>query len=406
MSSGNFKMAVSSLRRSRGRSFLTMLGIVIGVVAVILTISIGAGVKKQMTDQVNQISRAVITVRPGSADRSTNYIAAGGVFAGLGASPLTADDVKAVQQSNGVGMVVPLGVGPGFATVEEKKLDGGSVIATSENMAKVIRQKVEFGVFFDEKELDSNVVVIGNRVAEDLFDENAPIGRTLSIRGQDFIVRGVFEQFTGNPVSLGTDLNKSVFIPFPMADKLTNGNVPVAQIYAQADDAAQVEQVQQAITRNLTVAHAGQQDFVVLTRTQSLESSATSVNLITQLISGIAALSLLVGGIGIINIMLVSVTERTREIGIRKAIGATNRQILNQFLVEAATLSGLGGLIGVLLALLGIFIVTITTNLQPVINLPIMIGVPVAAWCLGIIFGVAPAVQAARKDPIDALRYE
>lgn len=406
MRNGNFKMAVSSLRRSRGRSFLTMLGIIIGVVAVVLTISIGQGVKRQMADQLTHIGKDVITIRPGDNATANDYIAAGGVFAGLGTGPLNADDINAVSQTNGVVSVVPLGVGSGFATVEGKRISGGSVVATTEDLPEIIKQKIEYGIFFNKQELDSKVVVIGHRVAEDLFDENAPIGRTLNIRGEDFIVRGVFEPFTGNPVSLGTDLNKSVFIPLSAAAELSGGSVPIAQIYARAEQPEAVSQVANDLNRNITAAHAGQKDFTVLTQAQSLANSANSINLVTQLISGIAALSLLVGGIGIINIMLVSVTERTREIGIRKAIGATNRQILNQFLIEAATLSALGGLIGIGLALLGIFVVTIATNLQPVISLPIIIGVPFAAWILGIVFGVAPAVQAARKDPIDALRYE
>ncbi|MEO5627840.1 MAG: ABC transporter permease [Candidatus Saccharimonadales bacterium] len=406
MRNGNFKMAINSLRRSRGRSLLTMFGIIIGVIAVVITLSIGGGVKRQITDQLNHLGNDVITVRPGASDQDTDYAAAGGVFAGLGSGPLTTADWNIVRQTTGVSSSVPLGVGSGFAAVEGRKLAGNSVVATTNSLPEILNQKVEHGVFFDEQELNSKVVVIGVRVAEDLFDENAPIGRTLSIRGEDFIVRGVFEEFSGNPLSLGTDLNKAVFIPLPVANDLSGGAVPIAQIFARSAQAVSPATVSTAISRNLAKSHAGQQDFTVLTKTQALQANSSSVTLITQLISGIAALSLLVGGIGIVNIMLVSVTERTREIGIRKAIGATNRQILSQFLIEAATLSAAGGLIGVLLALLAIFVIRVSTNLHPIISIPLLVAVPVVAWLVGVVFGVAPAVAAARKDPIEALRYE
>jgi putative ABC transport system permease protein len=399
-------MAVTSLRRSRGRSLLTMFGIIIGVIAVVITISIGVGVKQQITDQLNHLGKDVITVRPGNANKSSNYISSGGVFAGLGSGPLTPSDWNVVKQSAGVQSAVPMGVGSGFATVDGNKLDNGSVIATTDGLPAIIHQKVEFGVFFSDQELTSHVVVIGKQVAEKLFQENAPIGRTLSIRGQDFIVRGVFEAFDGNPLSLGTDLNKAVFIPFPVATSLSDGTVPIAQIFARTGNASTVTATSQVISQNLATAHAGQQDFMVLTRSQNLQASSTTVTLITQLVSGLAGLSLLVGGIGIVNIMLVSVTERTREIGIRKAIGATNRQIMSQFVIEAALLSAVGGLIGVGLALLAIFAIRVGTSLHPVVIWPVIILAPLAAGLLGIVFGVAPAIKAARKDPIDALRYE
>jgi len=380
-----------------------MFGIIVGVVAVVITVSIGSGVKRQINDQLNQLDKNVITIRPGTTHTS-GYAATSGVFAGLGSGPLSQADWKVVGQTTGVQKAVPLGVGSGYATVDGAKLDQGSIIATTSGLPDILHQKVAYGVFFNSQEEESHVVVIGQRVAEQLFQENAPIGRTLTIRGQDFVVRGVFDQFAGNPLSLGTDLNQAVFIPMPVAAALADGTVPIAQIFAQVDNP--VATVQQSIKHNLTTSHNGQQDFAVLNRADDLHASSSTVTLITQLVSGLAGLSLIVGGIGIVNIMLVSVTERTHEIGIRKAIGATNRQILNQFLIEAVTLSAVGGFIGIVLALLAIFLIRIGTNLHPVISLPVIVIAPLAAGLVGVVFGVAPAIKASRKDPIDALRYE
>ncbi|MEI7683222.1 MAG: ABC transporter permease [Candidatus Saccharibacteria bacterium] len=406
MTNGNFKMAFSSLRRSRARSLLTMLGIIIGVIAIVVTLSIGAGVKRQISDQLDHLGADVLTIRPGSTSRGPNYASSGGVFAGLGSAPLTTADWNVVKQTPGVKLAIPLGIGSGFASVDGNKLNSGSVIATTDGLPEILQQKVEFGVFFTEQEMTSHVAVIGKQVAEQLFQENAPIGRVLSIRGQEFIVRGVFEAFNGNPLSLGTDLNSAVFVPFQVAAGLSDGTVPIGQIFAQSDGTASVATTSSAVRQNLSAAHSGQEDFMVLSRGQDLQASSSTVTLITQLVAALAGLSLLVGGIGIINIMLVSVTERTREIGIRKAIGATNRQILSQFIIEAAVLSAVGGLIGVALSIALIFGVRIGTNLHPIIIWPVMVLAPLAAGVLGVAFGVAPAVKAARKDPIEALRYE
>lgn len=382
-----------------------MFGIIVGVVAVVVTISLGAGLKRQLTDQIDHLDKSVITVRPGTGHSPSGFSGTG-LFSGLNVSPLTATDVAVTRQSRGVDAAVPLAVASGVASADGKQMTDGTILATTSELPRVLRQPLRFGVFFTDEQTNSNVAVIGKTVAEYLFQESAPIGRTLTIRGQDYIVGGVFDEFAGSSISLGSDLNKAVFIPYETAKGVARGSVSIAEIFAVVRPDVSQADATRSITANLAKSHAGQHDFTVLQRHEALQASSSYITLITQVFTAIAALSLLVGGIGIANIMLVSVTERTREIGVRKAVGATNRQILNQFLVEAATLSLVGGIVGVLLALLLIFGIRISTNLHPIITIPVLIAAPLIAWLVGVIFGVAPAVKAARKNPIDALRYE
>jgi putative ABC transport system permease protein len=236
-----------------------------------------------------------------------------------------------------------------------------------------LHRKVEFGSFFDEDSSDKNVAVIGANVAHSLFGELNPVGQTIHIRGSDFIVHGILQPTSGGLASVAeTDFNSAVFIPQLAALDLSNNKTNILQI--------------------LIKSKSGQLD--------------QTVGSVTRFISAIAAVSLLVGGISIMDIMWVSVTERTREIGIRKAVGATNQQILNQFLVEGSLLSVLGGIIGIVVSLIINGLLRLYTSLHPAITIPIMILAVVISVSVGIIFSVAPALKAARKRPIDALRGE
>lgn len=319
MTQRNIRLALRTLRTTRSRSLFTMLGIIVGVVAVVLTFAIGEGVKKQIASQINQLAEGTIVVRPG---HNEDRIASGTFLDGLQASQLSSEDVAAVRQAAGVKRAIPLGVSGGFAEVNGQRLPGSTIIATTEQLPQALDRDILFGTFFTQGELSRNVAVIGQNVAEQLFQENVPVGRTLTIRGNDYIVRGVFDTFATAPGSVGVDLNNAIFIPYPAAEETNGGAIPVSQILVVVDKPENQTAVVAAITENLQQAHGGQQDFTVLDRQQELSANSHLIELLTQMIIGLAALSLLVGGIGIINIMLVSVTERTREIGIRKAVGA------------------------------------------------------------------------------------
>lgn len=407
MTAGNVKLAIANVRTAKWRSMLTMLGIMIGIVSVVTTVSLGEGVRRQIAGEVNTVGKDTIVIRPGQRSDQTKNLPAGlQIFGGIPASGFTEHDVATVRESTKLKLAVPFAISSGIAQVENRKFDDGLVVATDPNLPQALRQKIEFGTFFTAGEQNRQVVVIGKRVAQELFQENVPIGRTLRIRDQDFIVRGVFDEFHTSLITPGADLNKAVFIPYPAAKNLNAGSVTIVQILAKAQDASHMTATINDIRIRLKGAHSGQEDFLVQRQADTFAATSGIIHLVTQMISGIAAISLLVGGIGIMNIMLVSVTERTREIGIRKAVGATNRQILNQFLVEAAVLSFVGGLIGVALSILTNFLIRIFTNLDPVITLPIILAATSVSWLVGILFGVMPAIRAARKDPIESLRYE
>jgi len=404
---GNVKMALAAIRGARWRSLMTMGGVIIGVVSVVTTVSLGEGVKRQVSGQINRLGSDLITVRPGQAvSRDAEGRLAGVDFlAAFGANTLTEQDLAVIEKVPNVEVAVPLNAVTGLAEAGDHQLKNGSIIATSSGMEELLRTRVEFGGFFGEEESDKPVAVIGKRVAEQLFAENVPIGKSLKIRGQEFIVRGIFEEFESSPLALNADFNRTVFIPYNVGKKLNDGVLQLYQILAKPTDAHDVLPTIALMREALLNTHAGQEDFTILKASETLTITNRIVNLLTGLIAAVAAISLLVGGIGIMNIMLVSVTERTKEIGVRKAVGATNFQILGQFLMEAVVLSLVGGLIGVVLSGLANFLIRILTDLQPVITWPVVAAACGVSLLVGVIFGTAPALKAARKDPIEALRY-
>ena len=410
MWTSDVKMALQSLSSNKMRSLLTMIGIVIGVIAVVVTVSLGEGVKQQVIGQSQQFGHDLIVVRPGKIVRrdAAGHITGYNFLSGLGGTSLNEQDADVIRKTKDVSLSVPLSLISGNLELNDGSgsYDDASIIATTDQLPKVLNQKVEFGDFFSPSESSRSIAIVGKRVAERLFKENVPVGKLFKIRGHEFIVSGVFEEFPGTSLTTTVDFNNSVFIPYSVGKNLSGGNAQIYEVLAKPLPNAPLDKTITAITNNLRVARGGQEDFTVLKQSENLFIAGSIVNVITGFVGGIAAISLIVGGIGIMNIMLVSVTERTREIGIRKSVGATNRQIVGQFLTEAIVLSVVGGLLGVLLAVIANFLIRIFTNLQPVITVPVMVIAVIVTMVVGVLFGLTPAVKAARKDPITALRYE
>jgi len=405
MWNGNVKSAITALRQSKWRSLLTMMGIIIGVSSVVTVVSLGEGLKHQIVGQINHLDSRVITVRSGklvsgSTGNSLNLL---GFFS---ASTLTDKDVAAIAKLPSVQNVAPVDFVTNSAKAGGKQLDNLYVIGTSPQLPTLLNQSVDYGEFFSGDQDQQNFAVIGANVATGLFGELNPVGHTITISGTDFVVGGVLAPSSGGLLSIAeTDFNSAVFIPVSVASGLTNGHSNLMQILVSsraADPSGAVSDIQRA----LNTTHNGTGDFTVLKQDQLFGLTSSVLNIFTAFISGIAAVSLLVGGIGIMDIMLVSISERTREIGVRKAIGATNRQVLNQFLVEGLALTLVGGMIGIIISLLVNLGLRADTNLQPVITVPIMVLAVGVCVLVGLIFSVIPAIKAAHKNPIDALRGE
>ncbi|MEK7152700.1 MAG: ABC transporter permease, partial [Patescibacteria group bacterium] len=348
------------------------------------------------------------TVRPGSAEQQNGKVVTNtDLLFGLNSiSGLTENDLRTIQKSEHVRLAAPLSLVPGSVKAGSRTFEHNLVLATNASLPQALNRSIPYGDFFEEKDETSNVAVIGRNVAETLFDDYVPLGQSFEFRGKTFIVRGMFESFKSTPLSPASNFNNAIFIPYKVAEKLTGNSMQMYSILAKPDRPENTQAAVAAIHHRMLRSHGGEKDFNVLDQKQNLTASSDVLNLITTMIAAVAAISLLVGGVGIMNIMLASVTERVHEIGVRKAIGATNRQILNQFVMEAAVLSSVGGIVGIALSLVGVFALRAYTSLEPVISWEAIVAATMASLAIGIIFGAAPAIKAARKDPIEALRHE
>lgn len=408
LSQGQLKAGVDSVRAAKLRSFWTMLGVIIGVTSVITVVGIGEGVKQQISGQIHQLGNNLITIRPAQLQTGSSSSASqSSLLSGLSISgPLSSTDIATVATSPGVAESAPLTITGGTVKAAYGVYNKGFVIGTSDFLPSLLNQSLAYGNFFNSQNDGDNVAVLGQDASNNMFNETVPLGRSFLFHGQPFIVVGIFNEFTTTPLSQQANFNNAIFIPNSVAENLTNSTAPSYEILARPTVAAKTAKTAASIRARLNTAHGGQSGLDVLTGNQNIVANDSILELLTRLIAGVAAISLLVGGIGIMNVMLVSVAERTHEIGIRKAVGATNVQILSQFVIEATILSFGGGVIGIVLAYLIDLGLRVTTNLEPSISWEIVAGATVVTLLIGIVFGTVPAFKAARKHPIDALRSE
>lgn len=409
----NIKMALISIRSAKMRSFLTMLGIIIGVFAVLIMIGIGDGVKSQVSGQISSLGSNLLTVTSGQIGGSSSSAKNGQQqkggssfnFAGsVGASTLTSQDVNTIEQTKNVIATAPFNIVSSIVTYDQLSTSSPFISGTTANYSDIRQLKIENGNFFTTTDNDNNakVAVLGADTKQNLFGDSEALGKEIGIRGQKFTVVGVIKKSDAGS-GFGASSDDIVYIPINTANQITNSN-QIFRILVQVNDPKNISSTQNAIKEELKTNHAGQEDFSVLTQEDLLSTFNTILDLLTAFVVAIASISLLVGGIGIMNIMLVTVSERTREIGIRKAIGATSGNILSQFLIEAVILSVMGGLLGLGLSYIAGLIVKKFAGITPVFSLKALVLALGVSLFVGVVFGVAPAIKAARKRPIQALK--
>jgi putative ABC transport system permease protein len=401
-------MALSSVRSARWRSFLTMLGIIAGIVAVVSVVGIGEGVKRQIAGTLDHFGKDLIIIRPVQAvDNSPSKLGQSDVIFGMSSAiNLSNADADAVKRASGVGPSAPLGIVPGNIEAEGHTVKNIKVLGTSADLPKLINQNVAYGDFWTNRDEGAHYAVLGQRAAFTLFDEPVPLGKSFTFRGQNFQVRGVLEAFPKVPFSPTANFDNVVFIPYKMAASLTNNSAGPYVILAKPVAPNTLDKTINSVQDQLLDAHGQERDFSVLESHDSLESGNGVIRLLSMWIFAVAAISLLMGGVGIMNIMLLVVTERMHEIGVRKAVGASSRQILGQFILEATVLSVLGGIIGIAASTAAVGLLRVYTDLDPVISWAAITIAASVSVAIGIVFGAIPAIKAARKDPIEALRHE
>ena len=399
----NIENAFESLQANRLRTFLTMLGVMIGISSVVIIFSLSGGVSSMISNQIIAEGESLAVVRPKElTTNNKNVITNLATSRNFTQSSIKNEDLGLISKVKDVLAVAPL------ANFSAKvKGDGdekyANLLATSPNLDQTVGLKVREGQFIAES-ANANTVVIGNQMAIDLFGTTQALGKEITMKGEKFIVIGVLAHQSSSINFSNVDFNNTAIIPYVTAKRIIGENLQIQQVNIRVKSINNLNQVQQEIEKGMLKNHNGEKDFEVLTGKNISHPSDKFIELSTFILAIVASVSLVVGGIGIMNIMLVNVSERTREIGIRKALGANNRHILFQFLTESMIISLSGGFFGYLIGYAFSFGVSVFLPFSPVISWQIAVLVCGISILVGVIFGLYPAFRAARKDPIISLR--
>lgn len=400
----HIKLARASIKQNRTRSFLTCLGIAIGIASIILILSLTGSISNLIKGEVKNIGADLIVIRPAhSKDSVTSIMEELTSANSFEKSSLSLIDVSTVSEVEGVTSVAPIAISTNTLTNEDNTIPSATILGTSPDFINIEPLALKYGVFINDKNSD-NAIVVGHNLALNLYKNSNPVGRTLTFMGQRFIVVGVLDEIEESVNFDNVNFNNTLFMNINTMERLM-GSVQIQQINARALNTSLLEPIANNISTALKDNRYGDTNFSVAYGDAITHPASNLLNIISSMLALVAGVSLVVGGIGVMNIMLVSVSERTHEIGIRKAVGASARNILMQFMFEALILSTLGSILGIFLGYLLAFLASIVTPFSPYISWEIVIVTILTTVIVGIVFGTYPALKAASKKPIDSLRH-
>lgn len=399
----HFHTARASLKRTRTRTFLTMLGVAIGIASITAIMALTQGIIDIIGHQTASVGDRLVVVRP--LPRASNLISLTNPTPAeaYSSSPLSEADIAAIQKIPEVAAVAPIMTISGNVRSSSSTPAISNIVATTPAFLDSSNLKLDIGQFLDTVTLE-NTAILGQQLSIDLFGTSQSVGKTFLIKGQTFTVIGVAQR-QDNPINYNNiDLDHSAIISFNSGKLLSGGFAQIQQINIMAKPGVSLPTLKKTLQAAITHNHLGEKDSAVLIGKEISQPTNKLFVLINSVMALVAGISLLVGGVGIMNIMLVSVTERTREIGLRKSVGASNAAIIFQFMIEALIISSVGGLVGYIGGYVIAFVVSLSLPYDPSISWQIAAWAFSLAISVGVMFGLYPAIRAARKNPIESLR--
>ena len=400
----HLKLARISIKENRTRSFLTCLGIAIGVASIILILSLMGSVTRLISNQVKSMGADLIVVRP-----TSNKDAASSIISELTSSNsyqksnLTTSDITTIKEIENVSAAAPIALSTHSISTEKNTIESVTVLSTNSDFNLIQPLALRYGTFIDDENVN-NVAVVGHTLSLHLFNTTNPVGKTLTVMGERFIVMGVLSEVEESINFNNVDFDNALILNIKAMEKVS-GSVQIQQINVKAANTDSLADVSNAIRETLKEKKQGDSNFSVAYGDEITHPAGSLFSIVSGMLTLVAGISLVVGGIGVMNIMLVSVAERTHEIGIRKAVGASAQNILLQFLFEALILSLLGCLMGLVLGYILAFFLSIVTPFAPYISLQILLVTFGTALLVGVVFGIYPALKAASKNPIESLKH-
>ena len=401
----HYRLARAAIKENRTRSFLTCLGIAIGVASIILILSLMGSISNLVKEQTKEIGADLIVVRPSSTkDNLTNIVEELTSANSFQKSNLSIDDVKTIKDVDHVSAVAPIAISTNTVTSEKNTFDSVPILGTNSDYVKIEPLALRYGSFLTDAE-DSKSVVLGHTLSLALFNTiNSTIGKTVNIMGEKFMIVGVLDEIDKSINFDNIDYDNALIMDVNALDKIT-GSTQIQQINVKAENTDSLAPISEDIKSALENQKQGDKNFSVTYGDDITHPASNLFTIVSGMLAIVAGISLVVGGIGVMNIMLVSVAERTHEIGIRKAVGASSRNILIQFLFEALILSLMGGILGLALGYVLAFLLSVITPFAPFISWQILAITFLTTLVIGIIFGIYPALKAATKNPIDSLKH-